>query len=50
MGKSEQLSITLPSEIVEKLRNDASENFRSMSAEIAYVASRYFIEKDKQDN
>lgn len=49
MAKTEALSITLPTEIVEKIRKDAEVNFRSVSSEIAYIASRYFAEKESQE-
>ena len=50
MSKTQNLSITMPIELVEKLRKDASENYRSLSSEIAFIVDRYFFELEKKES
>ena len=40
--KSVQISILVPEHIVEKLREDAEQNYRSLSAEVSYICDMYF--------
>ena len=46
---STQLSITLPSEICEQLKADATENYRTLSAEIAFICAQYFKHKESEN-
>lgn len=50
MSKTQSLSVTLPHELVEKLKKDAAINYRSFSAELAYIADQYFQQKEKKES
>ena len=41
-----QVYSTLPKEIVKKIDDDAKENMRSRSKEIAYITQQYYKQKE----